>query len=74
MDELRAAVADRLARGEAVAAILLHPATTVDVADPALGLPPLAATEIDRVDGLPVVLDELVEQDAVVFRAPARPG
>lgn len=74
MADVRAAIAARLAAGEPFDAIVLHPGAAVHVADPALGLPPLVAAEIDRLDGLPVVLDELADREAVAFRTPARPG
>ena len=49
-------------------ALVLHPDTEVHVADPALGLPPLRADEMDAVDALPVVVDAAVAPGAVELR------
>ena len=49
-------------------AIRLHPATLIHVSDPALGLDPLGASELDAFDGLPIEIDPLVEVGAVAIR------
>ena len=65
--DLRDAVQDALAAGRRPVAYRLNPATEIHVADPALGLPPLRADEMDALDALPVVLDAGVPPGAVEF-------
>jgi hypothetical protein len=66
--DLRRAVAEAAAAGRMPVAFVLHPATELHVADPALGLPPLRADEVDAVDGLPVVVDPRVDPGVVELR------
>lgn len=73
LDDIQAAVHAAFEDGREPVAIALHPATCIHVADPALGLDPLGASEMDAVDGLPVVIDPLVDVGAVVVRERERP-
>jgi hypothetical protein len=66
--DLRLALEEAVAAGRHPVALLLHPATEVHVADPALGLPPLRADEMDALDALPVVVDPCVEPGRIEFR------
>jgi hypothetical protein len=66
--DLRRAVEEAAAAGRCPVALVLHPDTEVHVADPALGLPPLRADEMDAVDALPVVVDAAVAPGAVELR------
>ena len=65
---LRRAVEEAVEAGVQPLAIVLNPATEVHVADPALGLPPLRADEMDALDALPVEVDPLVPRGAVQLR------
>lgn len=68
LEDLQAALHAAYEEGREPVAIRLHPATRVHVADPALGLEPLGASEIDAVDGTPVEIDPLVEPGEVAIR------
>ena len=73
LEDLRAALHRAWEEGVEPAALRLHPATRIHVADPALGLDPLGASEIDAVDAVPVEIDPLVPVgEAVVRPQPAR--
>jgi hypothetical protein len=68
LDDLRRAVEEAAADGRMPLAFVLHPETEVHVADPALGLPPLRADEMDAVDALPVEVDAAVPRGVVQLR------
>ncbi len=64
---------EAFADGREPVAIALHPATGIHVSDPALGLPPLGASEMDAVDGLPIEIDPLLSVGEVAIRERQRP-
>lgn len=73
LEDIQAAVQAAFEDGREPVAIRLHPATRIHVADPALGLDPLGASEMDAVDGLPIEMDPLVDAGAVDVRERTRP-
>ena len=68
LEDLQAAVHAAYHEDREPMAIRLHPATLIHVSDPALGLEPLGASELDAFDGLPIELDPVVEVGAVAIR------
>ncbi len=68
LEDLQAAIHAAYHGGREPVAIRLHPATLIHVSDPALGLEPLGASELDAFDGLPIEIDPLVEIGAVAIR------
>ena len=68
LEDIQAAVHEAFAEGCEPVAIALHPATGIHVSDPALGLPPLGASEMDAVDGLPIEIDPLIAVGEIVVR------
>ena len=73
LEDLQAAIHHAFEEGREPVALLLHPATVIHVSDPALGLEPLGASELDAIDGLPIEIDALVEVGEVAVRERARP-
>lgn len=73
LEDIQAAVQAAFEEGREPVAIRLHPGTRIHVADPALGLDPLGASEMDAVDGLPIEMDPLVDVGAVDVRERTRP-
>lgn len=73
LEDIQAAVHAAFEEGREPVAIRLHPATCIHIADPALGLDPLGASEMDAVDGLPIEIDPLVEVGMVDVRERTRP-
>ena len=73
LEDLQAAIHYAFEEGREPVALLLHPATVIHVSDPALGLEPLGASELDAIDGLPIEIDALVEVGEVAVRERARP-
>ncbi|MEI6625954.1 MAG: hypothetical protein WCO40_06390 [Thermoleophilia bacterium] len=73
LEDLQAAIHHAFEEGREPVALLLHPATVIHVADPALGLEPLGASELDAIDGLPIEMDPLVEIGEVGVRERAQP-
>lgn len=72
LEDLQVAIQRFSEQGREPAALLLHPATVIHVADPALGLEPLGASEIDAIDGLPIEIDPLVEIGEISIRERTR--
>lgn len=68
LEDLQAALHRSWEEGVEPVALRLHPATVIHVADPALGLDPLGASEIDAVDAIPVEIDPLVAVGEVGVR------
>ena len=54
LEDLQAAIHHAFEEGIEPAALLLHPSTVIHVSDPALGLEPLGASEIDAIDTVPI--------------------
>ncbi len=73
LDDLQAAIHVAFEDGREPVALLLHPATVIHVSDPALGLEPLGASELDAIDGLPIEIDPMVEIGEVGVRERIRP-
>ncbi len=73
LEDLQAAIHHAFEEGREPVALLLHPATVIHVSDPALGLEPLGASELDAIDGLPIEMDPLVEVGEVAVRERAQP-
>lgn len=61
LEDLQSAIHRAFEEGREPAALLLHPATVIHVSDPALGLPPLGASEIDAIDTVPIEIDPFQE-------------
>ncbi len=61
LEDVQAALHQAFEAGREPVGIALHPGTAIHVSDPALGLPPLMASEIDAIDGLPILIDPFVE-------------
>jgi hypothetical protein len=74
LEDLQAAIHRAFEEGREPAALLLHPATVIHVSDPALGLEPLGASEIDAIDTVPIEIDPLVAVGEVGIRERERPG
>ncbi len=76
LEDLQGAIHRAFEEGREPAAIVLHPSAVIHVSDPALGLEPLGASEIDAVDTVPVELDPLQElgEVGVRERRSQRPG
>ncbi|MGI9116883.1 MAG: hypothetical protein ACR2JV_04515 [Gaiellales bacterium] len=68
LEDLQAAVHRAFEEGREPVALRLHPATVIHVADPALGLDPLGASEIDAIDTMPIEIDPLVDVGCVEIR------
>ncbi|MEY4227359.1 MAG: hypothetical protein RL190_2116 [Actinomycetota bacterium] len=68
LEDLQAAIHAAYHEDREPVAIRLHPATLIHVSDPALGLEPLGASELDAFDGLPIEIDPLVAIGAVAIR------
>ena len=68
LEDLQAAVHRAYEEGREPVAIRLHPATVIHVADPALGLEPLGASEFDAIDTIPIEIDPTVEVGEVGIR------
>lgn len=73
LDDLQAAIHAAFEEGREPVALVLHPATVIHVADPALGLEPLGASELDAIDGLPIEIDPLLEVGEIAVRERSRP-
>jgi hypothetical protein len=75
LEDLQAALHRSWEEGVEPVALLLHPATVIHVSDPALGLDPLGASELDAIDAVPIEIDPLVAVGEVAVRPrPGRPG
>ncbi len=74
LEDLQAAVHAAYHEDREPVAIRLHPATLIHVSDPALGLDPLGASELDAFDGLPIEIDPMVDIGAVGIRERSAPG
>ena len=74
LEDLQAAIHHAFEEGIEPAALLLHPSTVIHVSDPALGLGPLGASEIDAIDTVPIEIDPLlpVGEIGVRERTPPR--
>lgn len=68
LEDLQAAIHRAWEDGVEPVALLLHPATVIHVSDPALGLDPLGASEIDAIDTVPIEIDPLVAVGEVGIR------
>lgn len=68
LEDLQAAIHRAFEEGREPVALRLHPATVIHVADPALGLDPLGASEIDAIDTMPIEIDPLVEIGGIEVR------
>lgn len=73
LEDLQAAIHSAFENGREPVALLLHPATVIHVSDPALGLEPLGASELDAIDGLPIEIDPMLEVGEVGVRERTRP-
>ena len=73
LEDLQAAIHRAFEDGREPVSLLLHPATVIHVSDPALGLEPLGASELDAIDGLPIEIDPMLEVGEVGVRERARP-
>ncbi len=73
LEDLQAAIHSAVENGREPVALLLHPATVIHVSDPALGLEPLGASELDAIDGLPIEIDPMLEVGEVGVRERTRP-
>jgi hypothetical protein len=69
IEDLQAAVHEAFAEGIEPVAVALNPGHEIHVADPALGLPPLKADEMDAIDGIPIVVDPLLALGEIEVRA-----
>ena len=74
LEDLQAAIHRAFEEGIEPAALLLHPSTVIHVSDPALGLEPLGASEIDAIDTVPIEIDPMlpVGEIGVRERTPPR--
>ena len=68
LEDLQAAVHRAFEEGGEPVAIRLHPNTEIHVADPALGLEPLGASEFDAIDTIPIEIDPTVEVGEIAVR------
>ena len=69
LDDLQSAIHRAWEDGVEPVALRLHPATVIHVADPALGLDPLGASEIDAIDTVPIEIDPLIAVGEIGIRA-----
>jgi hypothetical protein len=69
IEDLQAALHQAFGDGIEPAGIALHPSHEIHVSDPALGLPPLLADQIDAIDGIPVVIDPTLALGEIEVRA-----
>lgn len=74
LEDLQAAIHRAFEEGREPIALLLHPATVIHVSDPALGLEPLGASELDAIDTMPIEIDPLQEIGAIGIRERPSPG
>ena len=74
LEDLQDAIHRAFEEGREPVALLLHPATVIHVSDPALGLEPLGASEIDAIDTMPIEIDPLQEIGAIGIRERPRPA
>lgn len=74
LEDLQGAIHRAFEEGKDPAALLLHPAAVIHVSDPALGLEPLGASEIDAIDTVPIEIDPLQDLDEIGVRERQRPA
>jgi hypothetical protein len=74
LEDLQGAIHRAFEEGREPVALLLHPATVIHVSDPALGLEPLGASELDAIDTMPIEIDPLQEVGAIGIRERQAPG
>ena len=68
LEDLQAAVHRSFEEGHEPTAIRLHPATVIHIADPALGLDPLGASEFDAIDTIPIEIDPTLDVGEIALR------
>jgi len=73
LEDLQNAIHRAFEEGQEPVALLLHPATVIHVSDPALGLEPLGASEIDAIDTMPIEIDPLLEIGEIGIREREHP-
>ena len=73
LEDLQGAIHRAFEEGREPVALLLHPATVIHVSDPALGLEPLGASEIDAIDTMPIEIDPLQEIGEIGIREREHP-
>ncbi|MCX6392546.1 MAG: hypothetical protein NTX95_08650 [Actinobacteria bacterium] len=73
LEDLQGAIHRAFEEGREPVALLLHPATVIHVSDPALGLEPLGASEIDAIDTMPIEIDPMQEVGEIGIRERTRP-
>jgi len=74
LEDLQGAIHRAFEEGREPVALLLHPATVIHVSDPALGLEPLGASEIDAIDTMPIEIDPMQEVGEIGIRERERPN
>lgn len=73
LEDLQGAIHRAFEEGREPVALLLHPATVIHVSDPALGLEPLGASEIDAIDTMPIEIDPMQQVGEIGIRERTRP-
>ena len=68
LEDLQAAIHHAFEEGIEPAALLLHPSTVIHVSDPALGLEPLGASEIDAIDTVPIEIHPMLPAGEIAVR------